>query len=92
VVSGFEKTGLFPLTKEAMLRGIIGDGPVEKTMILVKPTLTLSERTRNRLKRDGVDPDTVRVLSLNNWDMVKAQERKKRKLAKTDGFIKGGNS
>jgi rhodanese-related sulfurtransferase len=76
-------------TSEAMLRGIIGDSPVDKPVILLKPSLIISKRARNWLKQDGLD--TVRVLhvSLNHWDTVKIQERKTPKLAKPDGFVKG---
>jgi hypothetical protein len=94
IVAGFEKAGVYPLSKAVMMKGVIGDGPLvtaKANMVKLTANTIITPRTASWLKRKGLDADTTRVLSMNQWELDDLTSRKKKKLIEApDQYVHGG--
>ena len=91
VISGFKKAGIFPLNKEVMLDGVVGDGASTTSdameMIVLDEAFTLSDRQKRLLERRGISHGRIRACTIGLMSMVKVKEEKTKKERT---FVDGG--
>jgi len=91
IVDGFEKTGIYPLSRSKMLEGIIGDKPCEsRRVILLAPAVAVTDRTKRKIEREGDSVDRVIVASINHWMLERRKERKRHRPDASSDYVHGG--
>jgi F0F1-type ATP synthase epsilon subunit len=89
--SGFRKTGIFPLSIEVMVAGVVGDGAANTSAstipILMEEAFTLTDRQKRFLSLRGVSQDRARVCTIGLMAMVHSKEEKQ---TKERTFVDGG--
>ena len=67
VRAGFRRSGIHPLSLDVMLKGIVGKDPVDVTTPyhskLIPQTMTITARCKRKLEREGLNLDTLSVVS-----------------------------
>ncbi|RHY24495.1 hypothetical protein DYB32_008823, partial [Aphanomyces invadans] len=90
IVSGFEKTGVCPLSRDIMLAKIVGDKPGPKAAAKkVGAVITIEPRVVVVLRDAGINLDAARVLCIND-DLVNSFSIRKPVPKSGDEWVHGG--
>ncbi|KAF0718874.1 Aste57867_1421 [Aphanomyces stellatus] len=66
IVSGFEKAGSCPLSRDVMMSKIVGDKPGVKMKTVVQATVRVETQVVVHLREMGIHIDSARVLCIND--------------------------
>ncbi|KAF0724532.1 hypothetical protein Ae201684P_012542 [Aphanomyces euteiches] len=90
IVAGFEKCGIYPLSKDVMLSKILGDcpGPTAPTA-KIAASVRVESRLLVQLREQGIDVDIARVLCIND-NLIQEYTQRSKAPRTEDDWVHGG--